>query len=105
MSDQTPTKRAHVFGHECYFTEEADALIATLTARCEALEDQLGTAEGTIELLKRRARQAEQRSEVLEAALEAVNAFLGHIEWNDTTAEEDAADLRHQIEVALSTPR
>jgi predicted nucleic acid-binding Zn-ribbon protein len=77
--------------------------VATLTARCEALQDQLGTAEGTIELLKRRALQAEQRSEVLEAALEDVNAFLKHIEWNDTTSEHDAENLRHQIDVALST--
>jgi len=77
----------------------------TLTARCEALQGQLGTAEGTIELLKRRALQAEQRSEVLEAALEDVNAFLKHIEWNDTTSEHDAGNLRHQIEVACSTPR
>ena len=51
----------------------------------------------------RRRFNAQTRNQQLRAVLQDASAFLEHIEWNDTTSEHDAENLRHQIDVALST--
>ncbi len=51
----------------------------------------------------RRRFNAQTRNQQLRAVLQDASAFLEHIEWNDTTSEHDAENLRHQIDEALST--